>query len=99
MASSTPTGGDEPQPRDPAEVTGARPQRVAPREPVPVPGQAIPLRPAELDGSRFKHWLLRGMIDERGTQQGPHGRNPERTHSWWQVMCLTGVDYFSTLGY
>jgi hypothetical protein len=40
---------------------------------------------------RLIHWLLK----EDRTGKGGH----HQKHSWWQVMCLTGVDYFSTLGY
>ncbi|WP_427016581.1 amino acid transporter [Pseudarthrobacter sp. P1] len=49
----------------------------------------------------FKAWLLEGMPESAGKRQGPHGQ-PTAEHkptSWWRVMCLTGLDYFSTLGY
>jgi len=45
----------------------------------------------------FKRWLL-ADLEVKGTQ-GPHTEDKELTHPWWKVMCLTGVDYFSTLGY
>ncbi len=41
-------------------------------------------------------WLYQDIAEI----EGPHEREDQHAkHPWWKVMCLTGVDYFSTLGY
>jgi hypothetical protein len=51
-------------------------------------------------GPGLRDWLLKGLNEQALQHEGPHGRpHEEKPHSWWKVMCLTGVDYFSTLGY
>ncbi|MBF2027520.1 MAG: APC family permease [Oscillatoriales cyanobacterium C42_A2020_001] len=40
---------------------------------------------------QFVQWLLK---EDQTKKAEPHAK-----HAWWRVMCLTGVDYFSTLGY
>lgn len=52
---------------------------------------------------RLRTWMLEGLSDMgKGKPSRPVASSPEAGHKgqrWWRVMCLTGVDYFSTLGY
>ncbi|HWF90599.1 MAG TPA: hypothetical protein VN659_17260 [Pyrinomonadaceae bacterium] len=45
---------------------------------------------------KFQLWLLEGLKRSGSTRESS---TTHKQHPWWQVMCLTGVDYFSTLGY
>ncbi|GAA3883873.1 APC family permease [Saccharothrix violaceirubra] len=53
-----------------------------------------PVRPVT-PGSRLGRWLLAHRVAPAGPEADRH-HNPK---PWWQILCLTGVDYFSTLSY
>ncbi|MEU0529488.1 APC family permease [Amycolatopsis tolypomycina] len=46
--------------------------------------------------SGVARWLLEHRVAPVGRAGGEDHGTPQ---SWWKVMCLTGVDYFSTLSY
>ncbi|MFB0633557.1 amino acid transporter, partial [Streptomyces sp. AB3(2024)] len=47
--------------------------------------------------SRLRAWMLEGLTDRPG--QHAQAWTAHEGRPWWRVMCLTGLDYFSTLGY
>jgi hypothetical protein len=46
--------------------------------------------------SGFRRWMMQGVKEIEAPYEG---EGQHQQHAWWKVMCLTGVDYFSTLGY
>jgi hypothetical protein len=79
--------------------------------PMPVEGTPAPGVPLERRESRripFRQQLPQPSLEyrsavgkwlSRGESVDGHGGQPVATHPWWKVIWLTGVDYFSTLGY
>ena len=62
---------------------------------VPATEDQPPLGPLVRSG--IARWLMANQVQPAGP--GAPETKEHATQSWWKVMCLTGVDYFSTLSY
>ena len=78
----------DPLPSDPDVAPEVGPE---PEEPGPAAKPVVTRGPGSPQHSPFMAWLMEGSH--------PSHAHAHPTYPWWKVMCLTGVDYFSTLGY
>ncbi|GHG49494.1 MULTISPECIES: APC family permease [Amycolatopsis] len=61
-----------------------------------IPASVDSPAPPQQPSSPVARWLLEHRVAPVGRAGGEDHGTPQ---AWWKVMCLTGVDYFSTLSY